>query len=59
MLFKLWGLLMEILVSFLKAHGPESDIDLLCLGPCIATLQVGMVLSVSYLYSDSTLDIDS
>ncbi|ONM62636.1 hypothetical protein ZEAMMB73_Zm00001d000142 [Zea mays] len=30
---------MEILVSFLKAHGPESDIDLLCLGPCIATLQ--------------------
>ena len=47
--------LLILLVLVFKAHGPESDIDALCVGPCIATLQVGIVLSVSCLYSDLIL----
>jgi len=31
--------LLILLVLVFKAHGPESDIDALCVGPCIATLQ--------------------
>jgi hypothetical protein len=29
-----------------KAHGPESDIDALCVGPCITNLPVTMVVCV-------------
>ncbi|PWZ15293.1 Protein EXECUTER 2, chloroplastic [Zea mays] len=29
----------KVIRELKKAHGPESNIDLLCLGPCIATLQ--------------------
>ncbi|OQU90499.1 hypothetical protein SORBI_3002G423100 [Sorghum bicolor] len=29
----------KVIRELKKAHGPESDIDVLCVGPCIATLQ--------------------
>jgi hypothetical protein len=32
----------DLKFSTLKAYGPESDIDVLCIGPYIATLQVSV-----------------